>query len=260
MSSASITTTSVNQSRSLGRHAIRTLVPEVARSRTSRATKRIRRTVRANEGCAASICIALQSSSEISESTFELQQAFASITSSIIGVDTESTFAAATFDLVAGAISPSTNNVADFTFAIGNATRSNSEDVNLAAGLAYCGFQVSLTDQDVQRIIVVGSGKFTQGFAPDRVRGQIVPPVGQALIYGVSTAGNIDDFAPLVGDTPGSLFELRGAEDLPRVIAKVVESVCDVRLCDANDDFGCAEEPQPSAEFEVTPSAEPLDE
>lgn len=260
------------ESRKLLNFALRTYLGDGTRSAIRATTLRARNAVASAGSCDVSVCFALEGSAIITEERYNLQQLVVAAVSSAIAIDSDATLAAAQYAKTSIAITPNTNSLEEFIYKLGNSTFDGENDINIAAGMGYCGFQVAATDKIRQAVVVLGSGLSTIGFPPRVVADQILPPEGRADIFGISTAGDASRLINVVGGKPSRTAVLRGVGSVNAVIEQLVKGICDVEVCaegEVSDEcppgpVDVAFEPSseaavPSSEV-VGPSSAPFDE
>lgn len=176
-------------------------------------------------GCDVNMCFALQGDDFISDEEFEDQKNFADLLIAILTTDSPGNYCAVQYGLTTKPISPLIGDKLEFLKRLRKAKRVGGFDTNIAAALGYTGFQLRPRAEDANKIIVLGDGLESVGFAPigiaDRIREEGTN-ICAVAIGGYST----DSLLKIVGGDENKIAEIDYFFQLAEVINGLVFDVC----------------------------------
>lgn len=171
--------------------------------------------------CSVNVCFALDGSDGVSEERFLLQKRLAGLIASILSAgDSDSFYSGVQYGSTTTPIEPPTERIRLFLKELENVKQVRQSETNVAASLAYCGFQ--LLRVPTSAIVLLGSGKQNVGADPKIVADQINHP-----ILAISTAGGKEGFGTNVGaGNLKKLFEVKVCDDIAEVITDIFNVIC----------------------------------
>lgn len=180
-------------------------------------------------GCPVNLCFALQGDTFITDRQFQRQKEFIELIVAITTTDDRGNFCAAQYGRSTTAISPLTKkrfeflDALDATSKLGNGIRGSQ--TNIAAALAYTGFQVRTRVADPKKVILFGDGVETIGGQPRRVARKIESEGTEICAVAVGSSKSISDLEDIVGD-PTRVFRINDYFDLAEIVVATVNQVC----------------------------------
>lgn len=177
-----------------------------------------------DRGCEVNLCFALQGDDFVTEAEYQAQKDFVDLIVAILTTDEPGNFCAVQYGRTTGRISPLTQYKIPFLNKVANAKQVGGLQTNIAAALGYTGFQLRPRKEDANKVILLGDGLETIGFAPRFVARRIRKEgirICAVAIGGFST----NALRAITGD--GNLiFEIDSFFDLAEVVVGFVNDVC----------------------------------
>lgn len=176
-------------------------------------------------GCDVNMCFAFQGDDFISDEEFEDQKNFADLLIAILTTDMPGNYCAVQYGLTTKAISPLIGDKLKFLESLRKAKRVGGFDTNIAAALGYTGFQLRPRTEDANKIIILGDGLESVGFAPIEIAKRIRKQgtnICAVAIGGYST----DSLLKIVGEDENKIVEIDYFFELAEVINGLVFDVC----------------------------------
>lgn len=194
--------------------------PEVLRK-----LRALRQNVR-DTGCDVNLCFALQGDEFITDEDFEDQKNFVDLMVAILTTDKPGNYCAVQYGLTTKHIHKLSGEKRNFLKDVRKAQRVGGDlETNIAAALGYTGFQLISREEDANKIIILGDGLESIGFAPKRIA-KVVRARGVDIcavaVGGFSTVALQD----IVGGDLNKIFTIDGFFELAEVVYGFVNDVC----------------------------------
>lgn len=176
-------------------------------------------------GCDVNLCFALQGDDFITNEEFTDQKNFVDLMVAILTTDEPGNYCAVQYGRTTRAISPLTGKKFQFLRKVRNAKRVGGFDTNIAAALGYTGFQLRARLEDANKVIILGDGLESVGFAPIRIARRIrkdridisAVAVGQFSLSGLKQ---------IVGNDRNKIVTIDGFFELAEIVVGLVNDVC----------------------------------
>lgn len=196
------------------------------RQNFSATIRELRQSVARRGSCKSDVCFAIDGSNAIDPYRFDLQRRFVELVVSLLAVRSNPFFAAVQYATTTFPIEPPTTDDAEFIRSLNEVEQVNTSDRNIAAALGYCGFQLKKRPSAI--LVIIGNGESTVGFDPSILVEGIKDLDGKPpTIFGISSAGDINDFEKVVGPQRSeNILRLRGCRQLQRTLVTIVSRVC----------------------------------
>lgn len=177
-----------------------------------------------DKGCDVNLCFALQGDDFVTDYEFETQKNFVDLMVAILTTDQPANFCAVQYGRTTKAISRLDKRKFRFLRKLYRAKQVGGLDTNIAAALAYTGFQLRARTEDAKKLIILGDGLDTIGFRPRRIADRMRKDGTRICAVAV---GGYDTLAleDITGD-PNLVLEIDQFFDLAELVVGLVSDVC----------------------------------
>lgn len=179
-----------------------------------------------DNGCEVNLCFALQGDDFITDVEFDAQKNFVDLIVAILTTDEPGNYCAVQYGRTTGPISNLTSDKIEFLNRVASTNRVGGLETNIAAALGYTGFQLRPRVEDSNKIILLGDGLETIGFAPRKIA-EIIREEGTGICAVAVGGFSTEALEDITGD-PNLIFEIDEFFDLGEVVVGFVNDICDL--------------------------------
>lgn len=203
-------------------------IPTYTRLSTN-AMLEIQEAVKAQGGCSANVCFALDGSASIPPAEFTAQKNFVLDMVAILSPGREVELAAVQYGARNSPISRLTSAFTKFTLAVDRTQQLNSDTTSIRSGIVYCFNQLKRRRGEALKIVLLGDGEANRRGNPVPIAKRFRRLRGEICAIGVGFK-NMQSLLNIVGGDPAKVLTVDDFFELSDIIENLVEKVCDVNL------------------------------
>lgn len=176
-----------------------------------------------DNGCDINLCFAIDASASVNSTEFMQQQNFVDLIINILATEKPKNYCGAQYGSGVGVISTLTSNKDLFAQKVFEARQIGGFS-NIAGAIGFTGFQLIPRREDANKIIILGDGFDSIGFAPMVVADQVRSEGIDICAVAIGDA-DLPALNKITGD-PGRVLTLTSFFQLAEIISAVVVEAC----------------------------------